>query len=172
MCYDLMKPRLNFLAIILKGMFGTKTTLHITKGTPYPQWSMVVAASRFGAVFSSAGTGALIKVEELWTVPNNQSILAQNLQASAESWRWRGTSSFSTITTQSIHLNQQKNGFTRIRLKFWNGPARAQTWIWLKICGVIWRGLCTGDVLAIWQIWSVFAMKSGQILHCQDVSCW
>ncbi len=37
MCYGLMKTRLNFLAIILKGMFGTKTTLHITKGTPYPQ---------------------------------------------------------------------------------------------------------------------------------------
>ena len=39
----------------------------------------------------------------------------------------RGISSFSTTTTPSIHPNQQKNGFTRRRLKFWNGPARAQT---------------------------------------------
>ncbi len=28
-----------------------KTTQHITIGTPYPQWNMVVAASYFGAVF-------------------------------------------------------------------------------------------------------------------------
>lgn len=30
--------------MIPKGTFGTKATLHITKVTPYLQWSMVVAA--------------------------------------------------------------------------------------------------------------------------------
>uniref|UniRef100_A0AAY5KK39 Tc1-like transposase DDE domain-containing protein n=1 Tax=Esox lucius TaxID=8010 RepID=A0AAY5KK39_ESOLU len=80
MCYGLMKPRLNFLAIISKGMFGKKTTLHITQRTPYPQQSMVVAASCFGA--ASAGTGALVRVEGIMNSSKDQAILAQNLQAS------------------------------------------------------------------------------------------
>ena len=83
MCSGLMKPRLNFLAIIPKDMFGTKTTLHITKRKPYPLWSMVVAASCFGAVFLQLEQGALVKVEGIMNSSKYQSILAQNLQASA-----------------------------------------------------------------------------------------
>ena len=46
---------LKFLAIVPKGMFGAKTTLHITKRTPYRQWNMVVAAY----CLSSTEIGAL-----------------------------------------------------------------------------------------------------------------
>ncbi len=119
--------------------------------------------------FSSAGTGAL-RWRDLWTVPNNSQYWHKTSRLLLESWKVN--SSFSTTTTQSIHPNQQKKGFTRKRLKFWNGPARAQTWIQLKICGMIWRRLYTGDAIAIWQIWSVFAKKSRQILLSQDVPCW
>ncbi len=166
MCYGLMKPRLNFLVIILKCMFGkkqqhrTSPKEHHTHSEAW--WWQHHALGLFFFSWNwglSQGGGNY----EQFQIPVN--ICTKLL----ESWKWRGTSSFSTTTTQSIHPNQQKNGFTRRRLKFWNGPARAQTWIRLKICGVIWRGLCTGDALAIWQIWSIFAKKSGQILLSQDV---
>ncbi len=45
------ETKVEFFGHNSKGMFGTKTTLHITKGTPYSLWSTVGAASRFGAVF-------------------------------------------------------------------------------------------------------------------------
>uniref|UniRef100_A0AAY5KP04 Transposase Tc1-like domain-containing protein n=1 Tax=Esox lucius TaxID=8010 RepID=A0AAY5KP04_ESOLU len=45
------ETKVELLAIIPKGMFGVKTTLHITQRTPYPQSRMVVAESCFGAVF-------------------------------------------------------------------------------------------------------------------------
>lgn len=45
--------------------------------------------------------------------------------------------------------------------------AKTQTLIRLKICGVIWREHAKGT----WQIWSVIAKKSGQILPSQDVPC-
>lgn len=41
--------------------------------------------------------------------------------------------------TQSVHPHQQKHVFSRRRFKFYNGPARAQTWIQLYICGVMRR---------------------------------
>lgn len=43
--------------------FGTNTTRHITKRTPFPQWSMVAAEKCFGAIFSSAWTVAFFKVK-------------------------------------------------------------------------------------------------------------
>ncbi len=69
LCDGLMKPRLNFLAIILKGMFGAKTTLRITKGTPYPQWSMVWQHRALGLFFFSWNWGCSVHSKRV-TLPS------------------------------------------------------------------------------------------------------
>lgn len=55
---------------------------------------------------------------------------------------------FST-TIQSMLSNHEKNGVTRTRLKPRPGSSR-------NICEAVRRGLCTGDALTVWQIWSAF----------------
>ncbi len=121
--------------------------------------------------FSSAGTGALVKVEGIMNSSKYQSILAQNLQASARKLKMKRNFIFQHNNNPEHTSKSTKEWLHQKKIEVWNGPARAQTWIRLKICGVIWRGLCTGDALAIWQIWSIFAKKSGQILLSQDVPC-
>ncbi len=69
LCDGLMKPRLNFLAIILKGMFGAKTTLRITKGTPYPQWSMMWQHHALGLFFFSWNWGRSVHSKRV-TLPS------------------------------------------------------------------------------------------------------
>ena len=118
-----------------KSMFGAKITLRITKSTPYPQWSLVVAALFFGAAFLQLEQGFSSRWREWWTVPNISQFWHKTFRPLLKCWRWRGISPFNTTTTQSIPPNQQKNGFTRRRSKLWNGPARARTWIQLKIWG-------------------------------------
>ena len=44
-------------------MSGSNPTPHITPRTPSPQGSMVEAASCCGDVFSSAGTGKLVRID-------------------------------------------------------------------------------------------------------------
>lgn len=105
--------------------------------------------------FPSAGTGVVIKVEGILNRSLYQSKLVQNLQTLTKTKK-RGISPFST-RTQSIPPNQQKND-----------PARAWTWIQLKICKVTWRGLCTGDLTT--QVWS--ASKGRQSIPRQAVPCW
>ena len=58
--------------------------------------------------FSITRTGSLVKVEGIMNSSKYKSMLAQNVRLLLLSWRWRGTSSFTTITTQSIISNQQK----------------------------------------------------------------
>ncbi len=80
LCDGLMKPRLNFLAIILKGMFGAKTTLRITKGTPYPQWSMVWQHHAFGLFFFSWNWGRSVHSKRV-TLPSEGHFRVKTIMA-------------------------------------------------------------------------------------------
>ncbi|KAI3375432.1 hypothetical protein L3Q82_021919, partial [Scortum barcoo] len=76
--------------------------------------------------FSSAGTGALVRVEGIMNSSKYQSVLAQNLPNSVRKLKMKRNFIFQhTTMTQSTHPNQLKNGFTRIRLRFWNGPGQS-----------------------------------------------
>lgn len=84
MRYGQMRLRLNFLATILKCMFGAKITLIITKRASYRRWGMVVAVSCCGAM---AG---------LWTVWNNSHFWPKFFRCLLQSWWWRRISPFNT----------------------------------------------------------------------------
>ncbi len=161
-----MEPRLNSLAIILKGMFGTKTTLHITKKSTIPTVKHGGGSITLWGCFSSAGTGALVTLEGImFQIPVNVGTKPSGFLLES----WRGTSSFRTTTTQSIHqINKRMASQEDDKVLEW--PSQSPDLNRLKICGVTWRGLCTGDALARWQMWSIFEKKSGQILPHQDDS--
>ncbi len=88
--------------------------------------------------FSSAGTGALVKVEGIMNSSIYQSILAQNLQASARKLKMKRNFMFQHDNNPKHTSKSTKEWLHQKMIKFWNGPARAQTWIRVKICGVIW----------------------------------
>lgn len=82
MCYGPMKPRLNYLAIMPKGMFGAKNnTAHHPQNT-IPTVSVVVEASCFRVVFLQLETEALVKVVGIMKNSKHRSNFAENLQAS------------------------------------------------------------------------------------------
>ncbi len=74
MYYSLMKPRLNFLIIIIKGMFGIKNnTAHHQRNTT-PTVKHGSGSIMLLGYFYSAGSGALVKVEGIMNSSKYQSI--------------------------------------------------------------------------------------------------
>ncbi len=65
-----MKPRYNFLALILSGMYGENQALLITCPIQSQQWSMVVAASCCGGVFQLQGQDDWLQSRERWMRPS------------------------------------------------------------------------------------------------------
>lgn len=120
-----MRPTLNFWAIISERMLVTKTTLHITKTTPYPQQSIMVAALYFGVAFLQLVLGYWSRWRELWTLPDLIQFWHTTFRALlGKILKMQRDSIFQyNIMTQNIPPNQQKNGITRRRSKFWNDPA-------------------------------------------------
>ncbi len=66
----LMRPRYNFLALILSGMCGENQALLITCPIQSQQWSMVVAASCCGGVFQLQGQDDWLQSRERWMRPS------------------------------------------------------------------------------------------------------
>ncbi len=66
----LMRPRYNFLALILSGMCGENQALLITCPIQSQQWSMVVAASCCGGVFQLQGQDDWLQSRERWMWPS------------------------------------------------------------------------------------------------------
>lgn len=100
-------------------------TVHRPKYTIHP-------AVKHGGImlfscFSSAGTGVLDKVEGITNSSRYQSILAQNLQASAKMLQMKRNLPFNRTTTQCMLPNQQKHSFTKRRPMFLNGPTKVRT---------------------------------------------
>ncbi len=77
--------------------------------------------------FSSAGTGALVKVEGIMNSSIYQSILAQNLQASARKLKMKRNFMFQHDNNPKHTSKSTKEWLHQKMIKFWNGPARAQT---------------------------------------------
>ncbi len=75
----------------------------------------------------------VVKVEGIMNSSNYQSILAQNLQAFARKLKMKRN--FQHNTNPKHTSKSTKEWLHQKKIKFWNSPARAQTWIWLKICG-------------------------------------
>ncbi len=73
--------------------------------------------------FSSAGTGALVKVEGIMNSSISQSILAQNLQASAR--KMKRNFIFQHDNNPKHTSKSTKEWLHQKMIKFWNGPARA-----------------------------------------------
>ncbi len=82
-----MRPRYNFLALILSGMCGENQALLITCPIQSQQWSMVVAASCCGGVFSAAGAGRLVAIEGKMNAAKYRDILDEILLQSAQDLR-------------------------------------------------------------------------------------
>ncbi len=82
-----MRPRYNFLPLILSGMCGENQALLITCPLQSQQRSMVVAASCCGGVFSAAGTGRLVAIEGKMNAAKYRDILDENLLQSAQDLR-------------------------------------------------------------------------------------
>ncbi len=66
----LMRPRYNFLALILSGMCGKNQALLITCPIQSKKWSMVVAASCCGDVFQLQGQDDWLQSRERWMRPS------------------------------------------------------------------------------------------------------
>ncbi len=66
----LMRPRYNFLALILSSMCGENQALLITCTIQSQQWSMVVAASCCGGVFQLQGQDDWLQSRERWMRPS------------------------------------------------------------------------------------------------------
>ena len=77
-----MRPRLNFLALILSGMCGENQALLITCPIQSQQWNMVVAASCYGGVFQLQGQDDWLQLKERWMY-KYRDILEENLFQSA-----------------------------------------------------------------------------------------
>ncbi len=77
--------------------------------------------------FSSAGTGALVRVEGIMNRSKYQSILAQNLQASARKLKLKRNVIFQHNNNPKHTSKSTKEWLHQKMIKFWNGPARAQT---------------------------------------------
>ncbi len=82
-----MRPRLNYLTLILSGMCGENQALLITCPIQSQQWSMVVAASCCGGVFQLQGTGRLVAIEGKMNAAKYKDILDENLLQSAQDLR-------------------------------------------------------------------------------------
>lgn len=76
------ESKIELLAIRQGVIFGGNQTLHITKNTPSPLWSMVVVASCFGDVSQQ-----LAKIEGRMNAANYTKILGDNLIQSARKLR-------------------------------------------------------------------------------------
>ena len=89
----LTKPRWNFLAEMQNVTFGTNPTQHITQRTPFPMWSMVVAASYYGDVSYQQGLGHLSGLEGKINWAKYRKILEENLLPSARKLKlgWKFT---------------------------------------------------------------------------------
>ena len=67
-----MRPRLNFLALILSGMCGENQALLITCPIQSQQWNMVVAVSCYGGVFQLQGQDDWLQLKERWMGPSTE----------------------------------------------------------------------------------------------------
>ena len=133
-----MRTKFSFLAIRENAISGANPTPLITPRTPSPKWSMVVAASCCGDVFSSAGTGKLVRIEGMLDGTKYSEIL--EVFSHPEIWDWDGASPSSRAMTLSILLKQHSSGLRGNIYMSWNGLVKAQTSIKLKIC--VWLQDC------------------------------
>lgn len=77
--------------------------------------------------------------------------------------------------TRRMQSDEPEHGIRRRRLKLCKSSARAQIWIQLNIQDSLklhHRHVCTVEAHTVWQIWSTFAEKSGQISPSWDVPGW
>jgi hypothetical protein len=82
-----------------------------------------------------AGTGNL-------GIPLNISrFLGIMLKNRSQSWSYAGTGYFNKTTTQNTAQNLRGHLCRGTSTMFWNGHPSPQTWISLRICGMIWSGL-------------------------------
>lgn len=61
--------------------------------------------------------------------------------------------------------DKNPNHKSKFKYTYWNGPIK-------KTCVMTWRGLWTGELLAIWWSWNSFVRKSRIKLPSQDVLSW
>lgn len=95
---------------------------------------------------SSAGDGAVVRIEQIMTSSKNQFILAQILQA---------PDSPSSMTQSTTMEGLQTNEIISLE-----GSSQVPD---LNPIQHLWNDLCTGDPLTIWEFWSILCKEEWTI---------
>lgn len=82
-----MKPKLNLLALMQKGISCRSLTLNMALNPSSPPWNRVVTVSSYGGCFSSVGSGKMVKVDGKMDVVKYRTILEENLLQSTKKLR-------------------------------------------------------------------------------------
>ena len=100
----LMRPRFNFLVLILSGMCGENQALLITCPIQSLQWNMVVGASCCRGVFQLQGQGDWLQLKERWMRPSTEISWRKTYSRVLRTSDWAEGSPFNRTMTLSTQL--------------------------------------------------------------------